>query len=289
VTRGVRERAEGDRDGDCMLSVISVTWNNLDGVRATWESLKGQPATDSFEWIVVDGASTDGTPEELERIAEQPGAVRFRHLSEPDEGLYHAMNKGIGLARGRYALFLNAGDAFDGPDTVAQLLPLLRAAGGEAPAPVLYGDFVMLFAGGRTLHRQARPPEYIHHSLPTSHQAILYPLDFLQQNPYDLRFGMSGDYYITASAVAGGRALRRIPVTVARFEIGGTSLQNPRRVLGDMARIQARVLGMSRLRIARSAAKRLVNMTGVRLIQAGRLRPEWFRRSHGGDGQEAGR
>lgn len=93
------------------LSVVTVAFRNYEGVVKTWRSLRNlarDPGL-SFEWIVVDGGSEDGTREFLQK---RHGEFNLRFISEKDRGIYDAMNKGIALAQGRYTLFLNSGDAF---------------------------------------------------------------------------------------------------------------------------------------------------------------------------------
>ncbi len=134
-------------------SIITITYNNLEGLRKTAESVARQSFRD-FEWIIVDGASTDGTKEYLEQLrregAELVGeskascgdcigesevervefvggkmqgeALRIRMVSEPDKGVYDAQNKGIRLATGDYCFFLNAGDCFCNGEVLAQML-----------------------------------------------------------------------------------------------------------------------------------------------------------------------
>ncbi len=93
------------------LSVITVAFRNYEGVVKTWRSLRNLARDPSltFEWIVVDGGSNDGTAEFLEKLN---GEFNLRYISEKDKGIYDAMNKGINMAQGRYAIFLNSGDVF---------------------------------------------------------------------------------------------------------------------------------------------------------------------------------
>ena len=109
------------------LTVITVCWNALADLKPTVESVLAQKAKGSIsiEHVVVDGASTDGTPEWL---AEQLAAGNIeRYVSEPDRGIFDAMNKGINLARGRVLAFLNAADRYrDGEDLAPCVLPICR-------------------------------------------------------------------------------------------------------------------------------------------------------------------
>ena len=109
------------------LTVVTVCWNALADLKPTVESVLRQKAKGSIsiEHLVVDGASTDGTPEWL---AEQLAAGNIEHyVSEPDRGIYDAMNKGINLARGRVLAFLNAGDTYRADADLAPcVLPICR-------------------------------------------------------------------------------------------------------------------------------------------------------------------
>ncbi len=103
------------------LSIITINYNNLLGLKKTFNSIDLQ-STKDFDWIVIDGGSTDGS---LEFIEQNQHAMAF-WSSEPDEGIYNAMNKGIRHARGEYLLFLNTGDTLFSEETIHQVLPYLK-------------------------------------------------------------------------------------------------------------------------------------------------------------------
>ena len=121
------------------LTVVTVCWNALADLKPTVESVLRQKAKGSIsiEHLVVDGASTDGTPEWL---AEQLAAGNIeRYVSEPDRGIYDAMNKGINLARGHVLAFLNAGDTYTDEDLAACVLPICN---GETQSVAAYTRFL---------------------------------------------------------------------------------------------------------------------------------------------------
>ncbi|MBN2485918.1 MAG: glycosyltransferase [Bacteroidales bacterium] len=95
------------------LSIITVNLNNLTGLQKTIESAFSQ-LWQNFEFIIIDGASTDGSKEFLEKLSlieiKPKPQIQLKWISEPDSGIFNAMNKGIGLATGEYLLFLNSGD-----------------------------------------------------------------------------------------------------------------------------------------------------------------------------------
>lgn len=98
------------------LSIITINLNNLEGLKKTFESVFNQTFTD-YEWIVIDGGSTDGSREFIE--AHQDSFSYWS--SEPDRGIYNAMNKGILQANGEYLSFLNSGDYYADSETLANV------------------------------------------------------------------------------------------------------------------------------------------------------------------------
>ncbi|MGB1217312.1 MAG: glycosyltransferase [Saprospiraceae bacterium] len=100
-----------------MISIITVVYNDLQGIKRTYESLLEYNGL-KFEWVVVDGNSNDGTKEFL---AETKPPFEYKYISEPDKGLYDAMNKGIALGEEEYLLFLNAGDMISKKNIIKDL------------------------------------------------------------------------------------------------------------------------------------------------------------------------
>lgn len=120
------------------LTVVTVCRNVLAELQKTLPSVLEQKAKGSLriEHLVIDGASTDGTPEWLAGQKEQ-GRIEA-YLSEPDAGIYDAMNKGIALARGRVITFMNAGDCYHGPDIACCVSPILKGEVRTAVGTALY-------------------------------------------------------------------------------------------------------------------------------------------------------
>ena len=114
------------------ISVITVCYNAISGIEKTILSVLGQ-SYPNIEYIVIDGASTDGTVDVLRKYSEK---IAFL-ISEPDDGIYYAMNKGIRVAKGEWICFLNAGDVFAGNDTLKNVLNV-----DSEGIDVLYGDSI---------------------------------------------------------------------------------------------------------------------------------------------------
>lgn len=157
-----------------LLSIITVAFRNLEGIVKTHASLAHLAQADdiSFEWIVVDGGSNDGTREYLENLN---GIYNLRFVSEPDNGIYDAMNKGIAMAQGKFALFLNSGDIFH--QDAANFVRKLKV---QKDNMMITGDALLDFGDGHKIKRSAKPGWYIYHSLPASHQAIFFPVSGLK-------------------------------------------------------------------------------------------------------------
>lgn len=173
---------------DPLFSIITVTWNAASVIAPTLRSVERQTSTD-YEMLIIDGASTDDTL----RIVKQTSIASLRVFSEPDNGLYDAMNKGISRARGRYLIFLNAGDAF-ADDTVLVRLAMLTT---EDPG-VIYGQTQLVdknreVVGKRHLTAPKRlTVDSFLKGMVVCHQAFVARRDLVPQ--YDLRYRLSADY-----------------------------------------------------------------------------------------------
>ena len=119
------------------LSIITINYNNCAGLKKTIDSVVAQTYRD-FEWIVIDGGSTDGS----RALIEQNASHLSYWVSEPDHGVYHAMNKGLDAAQGEYLLFLNSGDWLVAADT------LEKCQLDSTSADVLYGDSLFVYTDG---------------------------------------------------------------------------------------------------------------------------------------------
>lgn len=161
------------------FTIITITRNNVQGLEATWHSLHAQNYLDT-EWIVVDGASTDST---LEFLKDKPALT----ISEPDRGIYDAMNKGIDRASGDYLIFMNAGDCFAHNTVLSTLTEALKTN----PA-FLYADAL---EGGHL--KKARPHKRSNQGMFTHHQAMVYNRAALADLRYDLRYPIAADYDLT--------------------------------------------------------------------------------------------
>lgn len=127
------------------LSIITINRNNVVGLEKTMRSVLAQTFNE-FEYIVIDGASTDGSVEVVKKLK-----CEFTHLkwiSEPDKGIYNAMNKGIRMATGDYIQILNSADCLAAPEVTEKMLAALEKAGNPA---IFYGNMVKCFPDGNRM------------------------------------------------------------------------------------------------------------------------------------------
>jgi len=120
------------------FSIITICKDNLSELKKTHISISQQTSED-YEWIVIDGDSSDGTREWLKNIK------TANWISEPDNGIYDAMNKGISFAKGKYLIFMNSGDCFDNNSVLSQCQKILEQHGSPAFVYGYYLNLILYF------------------------------------------------------------------------------------------------------------------------------------------------
>lgn len=233
------------------FSIISVVFNDLDGLRRTEASVRAQTASD-LEWIVVDGASSDGTSPYLQSL----DLPFLTWSSESDRGIYDAMNKGTARATGKYIVYLNAGDAFTDQGCLTMIRQTLENAGNP---DLCYAGANYRFVAGHSRYRPPRPVDpAIWHGLPGVHQATFYRREFLEVPPYDLQYTVSSDYYVSARCYLRGARACYLDRAVTEFMVGGTSTKHANRSLLECWRLQRDVLKMGLIPRLLSGLRRFV-------------------------------
>lgn len=211
-----------------LISVITITYNAASTLPRTLESVAAQSFTD-FEYLIIDGASTDGT---IERANTCPIATI---ISEPDKGLYDAMNKGLRKASGEYVIFLNAGDTFYSSETL-QLYADAISSAPEKPG-IVYGQTRIVDNSGRYLReRHLHAPERLDFKsfldgMTVCHQAMCVRRDLAPE--YDLRYRFSADYDWAVKILKKSTLNIYIPDYVADYLSEGITTANHRASLKE--------------------------------------------------------
>lgn len=221
------------------LTVITINLNHGRGLRATAASIAGQ-SLKPFEWLVVDGGSSDDS---LDVIREFGPAITA-WWSRPDRGVYDAMNRGLQRARGDYVLFMNAGDRLADAGALARIADALT--GSDAPDLLLCGTILDLPSGLRVYRSPRSPARFLHLGLPACHQATVIRRTLHLEAPYDLSFQISADYGAIAAMLIGGASWRCLDAPLAIRECDPNSLSERRTFarLADFVRVQRRILAM---------------------------------------------
>lgn len=238
------------------FSIITITYNAEKVLHRTLDSVRSQTYRD-MEHLIVDGASTDKTvamADAYRQRASYDVVVR----SEPDRGIYDAMNKGLRLATGDYVVFMNAGDTFHDERTLERVLggitELRNSETPELRPAVIYGDTDIVDSEGRFLRkRHLSVPDRLtwrsfRKGMLVCHQAFYARLDIARDIPYDLRYRHSADvdWCIRVMKEAERRhlPLRRVPGVVADFMDGGNTTRNHRASLKERFTVMRRHYGL---------------------------------------------
>lgn len=204
------------------ISIITVCYNAEKTIKKTIESIIEQTA-DDFEWVVVDGESKDRTNEIIESYIpefERKG-IKVNYLSEPDNGIYDAMNKGAQRATGEYLTYMNADDSYYKNDSVEQVIAEIE----KTSADIIYGDTCFIKPTEQYVEK-AKEIETITYHLPFCPQAAFVRTELQQQLQFDTQFQISADYDFFLRAYLQGRKFQRIDHVIAYFTFGGASNEN---------------------------------------------------------------
>ena len=212
------------------ISIITVCYNAVELIEKTIQSVLSQ-SYDNIEYIIIDGKSTDGTVEVIQRYA-----GRLAHWSsEPDGGIFDAMNKGLGLATGEWVNFMNAGDWFYDDDVVAQIVEKI-----DSKLTIIYGN---------TLYRREKDdaietacePTYLLRNMPTSHQSFFVRTSLAQDIGFDTSYRYAADYNMMYQIVKryGIEGILHTDITVAAYEaFTGLSMVHANEVYRETLRIR---------------------------------------------------
>ena len=212
------------------VTVITVARNARNDLRRTMESVARLSYPD-VEYIVVGGASTDGTVEMLEK------SKGVRWTSEADRGIYDAMNKGVTKATGEWVIFMNAGDRFASDDVIERVFSHPETDAAD----VIYGDVVK-----RGTVCSASPEPVDGHRMFFCHQSCIARCKCLIDTPFDISHRMSADFKWVKMMIKQGRRLVYVPVAVSEFDTGGVSNTSRSRGLADNMRVIRELEPLSR-------------------------------------------
>jgi len=240
------------------FTVVTITYNAEAVLERTLQSVLRQ-TYEGVEHLIVDGSSKDGTVAMAEQYKQKSDASDNHHKviiqSEPDRGIYDAMNKGLTQASGDYIVFMNAGDFFPQDDTIEQIVHrchLSEMPTAELPA-VLYGNTDIVDGEGHYLYpRRLQPPAQLtwrsfRHGMLVCHQAFYVRTDIAKNLPYDTRYRFSADVdwciRVMREADRMGLPLYNINMVVANYTEEGATTKNHQASLKERYRVMSHHYG----------------------------------------------
>lgn len=223
-----------------LFSIITICYNAEATLEKTIQSVLAQTYP-NVEYIVVDGASKDNTLAIINRYSPQLSKV----VSEPDKGLYDAMNKGIGLATGDYLCFLNAGDTFFSANTLQEMVDTLPS---DTLPDVIYGETALVDAEGHFVRmRRLQAPEVLtwrsfRQGMLVCHQAFFARRELVPL--YDLQYRFSADFDWCIRIMKQSHLLHNTHLTLVNYLDEGLTTHNQKASLKERFRIMAKHYGL---------------------------------------------
>lgn len=223
------------------FSIITITFNAGSVIEPTLKSVLAQTYT-NYEYLLIDGGSSDDTVERA-----KASGMEFAHIvSERDNGLYDAMNKGMALATGDYLCFLNAGDAFHEPETLQKIVDAIKDE--ESLPHVLYGETAEVDTERNFVRmRRHKAPEKLdwrsfRHGMLVCHQAFYARRDIAPM--YNLEYRLSSDVDWCIRVMKRAERLVNVDAVVIDYLQDGLSVQRHRESLKERFRVMSRHYGL---------------------------------------------
>lgn len=232
-----------NNSGTPCFTILTVTFNAELYIERTLKSVASQTYS-NFEYYIIDGESRDRTLE----ICKTYSSVITNVISEPDKGLYDAMNKGIRMAKGNYLVFLNAGDQFKDANTLQKVADAILANGDMWP-DVVYGETEIVDDKGAFVRmRRLSTPEILdwrsfREGMLVCHQAFWASRELATEELYDLNYRFSSDFDWCIRVMKRSSLILNSHLTTIQYLQGGMSIKNHRASLLERLRIMAKHYG----------------------------------------------
>lgn len=221
-------------DNKCpLVTVITVCYNAVESIENTICSVINQSYSD-VEYIIIDGGSLDGTVEVIQKYSTHI----YKWVSEPDKGIYDAMNKGVELSHGDWVMFLNSGDTLVDSEVLKNTFSQFHSK----LIGVLYGDVILSYTYGKVV---ARPfsLEKMECFFPFSHPASFVRGELLKSHGFNLKYRIVSDYNLFYQLYKEGVQFKYLPIRISVFEAEtGISSRQFLTVFREVAQINGRYL-----------------------------------------------
>lgn len=191
-----------------LISVVTVCYNAVNEIEKTMLSVLNQ-TYDNIEYIVIDGGSKDGSVDIIKKYADR---IAY-WVSEPDKGIYDAMNKGILVAKGEWINFMNAGDRFYDKNSILNLY----SSGAYMNADVIYGYQVHEYEYGSYVRKRLDLSNFSSF-MPIGHASSFVRIQLLKENLFDTKYRIAADYNFFFKMFLSNKRFEFVDTIVAVFE-----------------------------------------------------------------------
>lgn len=204
------------------ISVITVCYNAEKTIENTIKSVINQNYKD-LEYIIIDGGSTDGTASLIAKYQEN---FPITFISEPDKGIYDAMNKGANLASGDYLNFMNSGDSFFNNTVISDAIPFL-----EKSYDIVYGNVEVIYKNFKLIKKEPEP-KYLWMG-PVNHQSSFIKRETMEKYKYNTDNKLVADFEFFLNVYYHDGKILKINKTIASYANDGITQVNDKRVIND--------------------------------------------------------
>lgn len=206
------------------LSVVTVCYNSGKTIESTFKSVLNQTEL-PYEYIVVDGASIDNTISIIDKYKKifESRNVLFKYISEPDNGLYYAMNKALKLITGEWVHYLNSDDAYFNSNVLSQITSILNNNSND----IIFGNMVVIYENG---HKKIIKPSPLprrfsmYFTCPFQQPATFIRFSVLNKVGFDFNYKNSADYKLFVELICSGISYKYINTNITNFSVGGASI-----------------------------------------------------------------
>jgi glycosyltransferase involved in cell wall biosynthesis len=208
------------------ISIITICRNSQNTIEETIKSVINQSIQNQIEYIIIDGSSTDRT---IDIIKKYQKSYSIDLVSEPDAGIYDAMNKGIDLATGEYLNFMNSGDYFFSNKSVEKILPYLNTEN-----KIVYGDTEIRYSNFKKIKKEPNPNKLWMGRTP--HQSAFIEKKIMKQYKYNTSNKLVADFEFFLQVYYSGGKIKKIPFIISSFAKDGISEKKSMQVIKDAHR-----------------------------------------------------
>lgn len=211
-----------------LISIITVVYNSDDTLEQTILSVINQNM-DYLEYIIIDGGSTD---QSIQIIKKYQNYITT-WISEPDNGIYDAMNKGVSKAKGKYLMFLNSGDYLTEIFKKSFFDGSLRKLLDKELYDVLYGDVILELNENILKYKKANNLAFLYFKIPFCHQSTLVLKTIFSRYKFDIGYKYGADFKLFRQLYFNSNKFKYVNIPFARYNLSGISSNNPISLLKD--------------------------------------------------------